>query len=125
MTLNLVASVALPCLLYAVESMQLNNVSIKCLEHPWTRVFMKVFTTFDNNTVRQCQIFTGFLSIEQMIWLRQINFNKSLESSSNSVMQVMYRHAAAREIRPIAERYQVDSATLLRNYRSIICHERS
>ena len=53
-TLNLVSSIALPCLLYATEAVPYNNTMFKALEHPWSRIFMKIFSTFDAAVVLQC-----------------------------------------------------------------------
>ena len=50
-TLKLVFTIALPCLLYAQEAMPMSKSYIKSLEYPWTRVFMKVFWTFSNDSL--------------------------------------------------------------------------
>ena len=42
-TLNLISSIAMPCLLYAVEALRINNATFKTLEHPWTRAFIEYF----------------------------------------------------------------------------------
>ena len=41
-TLELITSIALPCLMYAVESLPFKKSFLKSLEHPWTRVFNRV-----------------------------------------------------------------------------------
>jgi len=65
-TLNLISSVALPCLLFAVEAQPLTKAVIKVLEHPWSRVFMKLFWTFNNEIIAQCQFYTGFTTVEHL-----------------------------------------------------------
>ena len=113
-TLNLTSSIALPCLPYAAEAMPINNALIRSLEHPWTRVFMKTFTTFDSNTIIQCQFHTGFMPVEHLLRLRKVNFIKSLATSKNCIVQAVYTHAAMQELLSIANHYQVDLAVLER-----------
>ena len=80
-TLNLISTIALPCLLYATEALPFNVTLFKELEHPWSRVFMRVFGTFSNETVFNCKYFSGHLPVEHMIRLRKINFIRSLAVS--------------------------------------------
>ncbi len=65
-TLNLVSSIALSCLLFAVEALPLTKAVIRVLEHPWSRVFMKLFWTFDNEVVKLCQFYTGFTTVDHL-----------------------------------------------------------
>ena len=73
-TLNLISSVALPCLLFAVEALPLTKAVIKVLEHPWSRVFMKLFWTFNNEIIAQCQLYTGFTTVEHLARERKTKF---------------------------------------------------
>ena len=51
MTLNLIAAMALPVILYASEALPLTKAIVKTREHPWSRVFMKIFGTFSEHIV--------------------------------------------------------------------------
>ena len=79
-TLNLISSIALPCLLFAVEALPLTKAIVRVLEHPWSRVFMKLFWTFDNEVIRQCQFYTGFSTVEHLARERKVKFGILLQN---------------------------------------------
>ena len=99
---------SLPSLLYAVESLPLKNAFLRAIEHPWSRVFMKVFSTFDANTVVMCQFYTGFLPVEHLVRIKKFKFIDSLKSNSNWLMREVYRLCALDELRAITEAYNVN-----------------
>ena len=107
-TLNLVSSMSLPSLLYAVEALSLNSAFLRAVEHPWSRVFMKVFSTFDAGTVLMCQYYTGFLPVQHLARIRQFKFLDSLKSNSNLLVREIYRLFALDELRKIAEAYNAN-----------------
>jgi hypothetical protein len=89
-TLNLVASIALPCLLFAVEALpKLTKAVTRVLEHPWSRVFMKLFWTFDNEVVKQCQFYTGFSTVEHLAKERKNRFVNFLQFSPSILMRTL------------------------------------
>ena len=81
-TLHLISTIALPALLYSLEVLPINKTCMKALEHPWSKAFMKNFQTFDMDTVRECQFYTGFKTVEELIKLRKMNFHKSFSHNS-------------------------------------------
>ena len=89
-TLNLVSSIALPCLLFAVEALPLTKSIIRIIEHPWSRVFMKLFWTFNNEIVSQCQYYTGFTTVEIMARERKSKFMNLLQFSPCSLVRTLY-----------------------------------
>ena len=66
MTLNLISTIALPCLLNAVEALPLTKTVLRSIEHPWSRVFMKIFQTFDAAIITDCQLYTGYTTVENL-----------------------------------------------------------
>ena len=97
-TLNLIKSIALPCLLYGTEALSLNSSVIKTLDNPWSRVFMKIFSTFDNKTVKLCQLNTGFLSIDHLLRLRKLKFLNSLCNHNNVWLKCFYTCIGSNEL---------------------------
>src|ERR1051325_5801521 len=61
--LQLISSVAVPVLTYGVEALSLNKSKRLSLDHPWNRTFMKIYSTFDNRIVQQCQYYGGVSSL--------------------------------------------------------------
>jgi len=112
-TLNLVSSIALPCLLYAIEAFNYNSTMFKALEHPWSRIFMKIFSTFDVTVVLQCQYFTGFLPVEHVARIRKIKLLRNMSISNNSVLRAIFLKTFDHELTPIANFYNIDHKCLI------------
>lgn len=58
----------------AIEAIQLNRTFPRTREHPWSRVFMKLFNTIDANTVLYGQYYANFMPIEYLARLRKLHF---------------------------------------------------
>ena len=119
-TVHLMNSVALPTLTYAIEALCLNKSEINSLNHPWDRTFNKIFKTFDQNTVRQCQLFSGSLTISQIYPLRVMSFLTGLLCSPNILLRQLYKVSESDEVIKIANLYECQSQIFIKNYRSII-----
>jgi hypothetical protein len=119
-TLKLVSSMALPCLLYATEALPLSKTIFRSLEHPWSRVFMKMFTTFDAKTVLACQFYTGFMPVQHLASVRKIKFINSLAHSSHWLMRALHDLVGNDELRPLASLYGVSVTNISINSRDII-----
>ena len=90
-TLNLISIIALPCLLYAQEALPFITKSVaKIIEHPWSRVIMSLFGSFDNKIVTQCQFYSQYLQAEHLINLRKSKFLQSLKTSPCSMLRALY-----------------------------------
>ena len=63
-TLKLISTIAVPCLMYAIEAVPFSKSFMQALEHRWTRVFNKIFTTFNAETSLGCQFLSGYLPLE-------------------------------------------------------------
>ena len=112
--------IALPCLLYGIESMNLSKTVLKSLEHPWSRVFMKIFSTFEASVISDCQYFSGYWPVEHLARCRKIKFMNSLMDSDNCVLNLMHQISAQRELAPIAAKYNVCQDFLTANYQTVI-----
>ena len=86
--LNLIASIALPSLLYGLETLTLNVSQKTSLSHPWNRTFMKIYSTFDKNVIKQCQYYGGFLPFLYVLDMRRIEFLIKLQSIENDTVNV-------------------------------------
>lgn len=72
--LSLIKSKCLPCLLYGVESCQLNKSDLRSLDFTVTRVLMKIFRTSSNEIIRECQDYFNFSSVETLVKRRTLIF---------------------------------------------------
>ena len=63
---------------------------------------MKIFGTFSEHIVRECQLYTGFKSVEHMSMLCKIKFMRSLKTCRCWLMRSLYYATALSELQPIA-----------------------
>jgi hypothetical protein len=104
-TLHLISTIASPCLTYAQEALSLTKVYLKSLEHPWSRVFMKLFTTFNEDIVRQCQYYTDHMPLEHTVMLKKFNFLNALKFSPNWMLVSLFELTAMQELKYICDHY--------------------
>ena len=90
MTVHLMASIALPILTYSLEAISLSNAELGKVGHPWERTFMKLFSTFDNTVIKQCQFYTNVLPMYQYYAMRKISFLSNLPMTQNQVLQTLH-----------------------------------
>lgn len=119
-SLKLVFSIALPCLLYAQEALPQTNAIFRSIELPWSRAFMKIFSTFDMKIVQQCQFYTGFLPVEHYARLQKLNFFKSLKTSPSWFLRCIYDFFSDTELECLCKFYNVAKLVLLNNPRQVI-----
>ena len=106
-TLKLISTISLPCLQYAQEALSPTKTYIKSIEHPWSRAFMKIFNTFNEKTILQCQYYTGYLPLEHTVQLKKFNFLNVLKFSPNWLLVCLFELTAADELNVIGARYGV------------------
>jgi len=81
--LSLVATNCFPIVLSGLEACMLTNAQVKSLEYAYNAVFVKIFKSFDANTIRSCQFHTGILPAGHAIALARIKFLSSLTRASS------------------------------------------
>ena len=119
-TLNLTYNIALPCLLYA-QALPLTSKSVtKTIEHPWSRVFMRLFDSWDNNIVTQCQYYANYLPLKNFINLRRSTFLQSLKSNPCSILCALFELSANDELSHLADAYSVSDRRFILNSRVVI-----
>ena len=117
----IIYNIALPCLLYAQEALPLTTKSVTTtIEHPWSRVFMRLFGSWDNKIVAQCQFYTNYLPLEHLINLRRSTFLLSLKSSPCSILRALYELSANDDLSHLADAYSVSAHDFLLNPHVVI-----
>lgn len=119
-SIQLIASISLPTLTYSIEALSLNKSELIILDHPWCRTFQKIFRTFDNNVVRQCQLFTGHYPIGYYYSLRSISFLLNIDSTENSFLRFIYADTGCKDIGKFATMFKCEYVDFVKNYRSVI-----
>jgi hypothetical protein len=102
--LPLIMSYCLPVLLYGMEGIKLNKTEVTRLAHPYTMIFHKVFGTYSNSVILQCQFFTGCLPLNYLLKLSQLRFILSLKEKAkeSDMCKFLYDNFALNAFRQIA-----------------------
>ena len=119
-TLNLIASVALPALMYSIEALSLNKSELNSLNHPWIRSFEKLFNTFDSDVVKRCQLHSGYLNVIHYYALKSVSFINKLSSSPNLLVRTIYMSAGREDLCKISNLFNCNSDVFLNSYKRII-----
>jgi hypothetical protein len=88
-TLSLISTKCIPCLLYGSEAVPLNRSEIKSLAFPVTRILCKVFKTGSSDVIRQCQYYFNFPDVEELVRRRKLGFSKRYAAGNNILCQVV------------------------------------
>ena len=121
-TLYLVHSIALPTLTYGLEALSLTKTQILSLEHPWSRMFMKLFKTFNLAVIQQCQFFCKLLPIRHLYTVHRMRFLNNLENSLNPPVYHIHQCRSAEHdiISNLAEQYNCCKSIFKKDYNNII-----
>ena len=104
-TLKLIHSIALPTLSFGLESITLTKTQLTSIEHPWSRIFFKVLSTFNLAIIQQCQFFFGFLPVRHHYTLRRMRFLMNIPSINNSLLTLIHEMTSGSDIAALAARY--------------------
>jgi hypothetical protein len=107
--LSLVNSFSTPVLLYGLEIACLNKSDIKSLNYPFRSIFHKLFSTFDNEIIEQCQYYTGYLPLQHTLALNCLRFFKSLMHTTVKMKPVglLYNWFGSTDWDSIASQYNI------------------
>jgi hypothetical protein len=119
-TIHLLQAIAFPILSYALESLLLSKTKILRLEHPWSRAFMKVFSTFDNSVVKQCQFFTGTLPLCHQYVIRAMTFYSRLKLLDNYLCREIFSARGQQDIASLAANYDTNIDIFNAEFKGVI-----
>ena len=101
------SSFGIPVLLYGLESMKLNKSELSRLSHPYTMVFHKIFGTYSNSIISQCQFYTGNLPLDCLYKFRLMCFLKNLPTLSNNTCNYFYKMFGCDLFRLVASEFGI------------------
>ena len=115
-------SIALPTLTYALEALALTKMQIVSLEHPWSRRFKKLFKTFNQAIVQQCQYCSNLLPVRHVYALHRMGFLTEIETSNNLLLRHIYTIANNNNnvITNVADRYCCSEAKFVKSYQTVV-----
>jgi hypothetical protein len=122
-SLKLISSIALPVLLYSIETVRLNKSELLSLNHPRKRTFQKIFHSFDSQIIMQCHFFTGYLPVLRYYCMRSMSLLRNLSKSSNLLLKQIYEISGHEDICRLAsllncnvDSFAVSYETIIRKY---------
>ena len=77
---------------------------------------MKLFTTFNENIIHQCQYFTDYMPLEHTVFLKKFNFLNALKFSPNWLLVNLFEQTAVHELKYIYNHYGLNSNIKLSYY---------
>jgi len=105
--LSLTQSYCLPILLYAIESMSLTVTERQRLASPFKRLYYKLFSTFESQTIAYCQYYTGYLPLEYVIVERRLSFLHNICNINNVVINFLFRLNGTESINSLCNIYNL------------------
>ena len=119
--MKLICSISLPTLIYANEALNLTKSQILSLDHTWTKAFFKVFSTFDMQIIRQCQLYGGYMPYAHIYAIARMNFLTRLKYTENKLINFIAFKTNPIEINELSATYNVsDNLTFVTKYRKIV-----
>ena len=116
-TMHLLSSIALPILIYSIEALALTKSQLLTLDHSWSRLFMKVYKTFDMKIVKHCQFYTGLLPIRCYYVLRKMSFINNIADSKNNLLRTLHAMSAGAEISALSSQYNnISPSTFVKTF---------
>lgn len=76
-------------MLFAAEALDWNKKLLKSLENAFNQSFFKIFKTFNNLVIEQCQFFMVYLPVSLMLDVRKCNFLAKLRSMDYNPMHIV------------------------------------
>ena len=95
---SLINAHCIPILLFASEALYWSAKNLRSMANVYNQAFYKIFKTFDNEVIRNCQFYMNILPFNLLIDLWRLNF---VDSIKNMVIYVNCRE----EIKTIMHRY--------------------
>ena len=81
---------------------------------------MKLFSTFDNKVIKQCQFYSNVLSMYQYYAIRKISFLSNLPMTRNQVLQTLRDSFPKIELLKYASMFQCEVNIVTKTFRPII-----
>ena len=112
---NLTASIALPCLLYAMETLCLKKSQISSLEHCWKRAIGKLLSTFDEKIIKQSLYCVGLKSLLCSYSIRKMSFLTKMRDNDNRLLSIVSYHSFDKEIKDVMSFFDCNDKLIFEN----------
>lgn len=105
--LSLFNSFCVPILMYSLASVKPTKSMYQSLESAYMAAFAKIFKTFDNNILRQCQFFMGYIPFENIWDQARITYLLKLKASSVGTAGFIFRVIGQQELTSLLNKYSI------------------
>ncbi len=121
--LKIVSSNCNPSLLYGLEACPLTKRQLKSLSYPFNSVYMKLFKTFDNNTIQQIQYYSGYLPLSYVIDLKQLTFFYDLLYEDKSPAATLFHWFGMEQMLNLQNYYAIPGSTTRGGLRGFVLNK--
>src|SRR5271165_6855399 len=85
---SLINAHCIPILLFASEALYWSAKDLRSMANVYNQAFYKIFKTFDNEVIRNCQFYMNILPSNLLVDLRRLNF---VDNIKNVIMSLAER----------------------------------
>jgi len=100
--------------------LSLNKSEIISLNHPWNRTFEKLFSTFDKNVVKQCQLYQGLLDILHYYSVKSMSFFINISTSHNLIVKTISAYSENDDMYRPSNYFNCNNDLFIKHYKEII-----
>ena len=105
--MSLINAYCLPILTYGAEALNLPKAMYNFLEKAYSLSYSKKFSTYDNNVIKQCQYYCGYLPLCDVIDIRKFSFLTKMELTSNMCVSFLFKAFAAYELKSLLVKHRI------------------
>ena len=119
-TLFLVSTNCNPILFYGLEAMRLSKANYSSLCYPYNSAYMKLFSTFDKNTITLCQFYSGELPLSYAVDVQTLNFYTTLRELNCNPSNILFKWFGNEELIALESKYGIEGKHVFRDYNKLI-----
>ena len=108
--LSLLSAYCLPVITYGLDAINVSARDMQRLNLAYTRSFMKIFSSYDNLVIKQCQYYSGCLPLNYIVNLRKFNFLSNVCDCLDNEMLAIFKSSIDIELSKIGKLYNLDSS---------------
>jgi len=107
LTLSLVTSKCFQILTYGLEALKINKAQLSNLCYVYNAIFVKLFSTFKQDIIEQCQFYTGYLQLQYRYDFMRMNFLFTLKNNFVSPANIIFNLKGFDELSLLCIKYGV------------------
>ena len=100
--------------------MRLGKANYSSLTYPYNSAYMKLFSTFDKNTITLCQFYSGELPLSYAVDVQTLNFYTTLRELNCNPSNILFKWFGNEELIALESKYGIEGKHVFRDYNKLI-----